>query len=167
MLNRIQINPMKCLIPLGWRSEHPESAAVCAFLGDMPQQQDNSGFKSKMPASDVIKDVERDGLQFDIDVFGRYHFIALAMRREMLAKATKTEREDYAKTWGINPDLPDIIFQPPLSKISPELDIIMSRPGDPAHSEYQVCTNKEINTGRVFTIAGGISKRSYQSQYCI
>ena len=100
----------------------------------------------------IIKDVERDGLQFDIDVFGRYHFIALAMRREMLAKATKTEREDYAKTWGINPDLPDIIFQPPLSKISPELDIIMSRPGDPAHSEYQVCTNKEINTGRVGSI---------------
>jgi hypothetical protein len=124
----------------------------------MPRQQDNSGFKSQNTSLGCrfcfVKDVERDDLQFDIDVFGRYHFIALAMRQEMLAKATKTEREDYAKTWGINP-VPDI--KPPLSKISPALDIIMSRPGDPAHSEYQGVSRQMhlILMETILTVAGG------------
>jgi hypothetical protein len=39
-------------------------------------------------------------------------------------------REKYASKWGLDTS------HPPLIDITPALDIILSRPGDPAHSEY-------------------------------
>ena len=52
------------------------------------------------------------------------------MRSDMNALRTKGERERYATRWGLDTE------EPCLVKISPALDLILSRPGDPAHSEY-------------------------------
>jgi hypothetical protein len=45
--------------------------------------------------------------------------------------ATKRDREKYATKWGLD------TVPSPLVDISPALDILLSRPSDPAHSEYQ------------------------------
>lgn len=42
----------------------------------------------------------------------------------------KTAREEYANGLGMS------VVRPPLQKISPALDIVLSRPPEPAHSEY-------------------------------
>jgi hypothetical protein len=44
---------------------------------------------------------------------------------------TVAAKEKWARQWGLD------TIHPVLVDISPALDIILSRPGDPAHSEYQ------------------------------
>jgi len=104
------------------------------YLGDMPQQQANSGMKTQRAARGCrlcfVHEDERGDLAYDTKALGRYHYQVIAMRKEMLSRRTKREREIYAAKWGMNID------SSPLVAISPALDIIMTRPGDPAHSEY-------------------------------
>jgi hypothetical protein len=45
------------------------------------------------------------------------------MRKEMMALNTVKKQEKYATNWGISQQIPS------LQKISPALDLIMTRPG--------------------------------------
>ena len=53
------------------------------------------------------------------------------MQKDVEASATKVDKEKYATKWGLD------TAHPVLVDITPALDILLSRPGDPAHSEYQ------------------------------
>lgn len=104
------------------------------YIGDMPQQQENSGFKSQRADKGCrfcfIDAKQRGDLNFDINEHGRYHHQAINMRKQMNNLRTATQRNQYGKDWGLAPR------KPPLQQISPALDLILSRPADPAHSEY-------------------------------
>jgi hypothetical protein len=120
----MEINGQKCFV----------CVFILCFLGDMPQQQENAGFKTQRAKLDCrfcfIGANERDNLSYDIVTQGRYYNQAVQMRKEMMALNTVTKQEKYATNWGISQQIPS------LQKISPALDLIMTRPGDPAHSEY-------------------------------
>jgi hypothetical protein len=122
-----------------------EKILVCAFslayIGDMPQQNKNAGFKgprANFCCHTCFADPgERGNLHFDIGAKGRYHWQTVAMRRKMaspMALADVDEYEtasDYAKANGLDEETPII------SILSPALDLIRSTPPDPAHSELQ------------------------------
>ena len=106
--------------------------STLAYLGDMPQQQKNSSMKTQRANLGCrycfISSEERGDLLYDTFLDGRYHFQTIEMRKDMEASATKMDREKYATEWGLDTAHP---------VISPALDILLSRPGDPAHSEDQ------------------------------
>ena len=54
----------------------------------------------------------------------------MTQRQEMNKMLSTARRETYASQWGLS------FIEPALFKITPALDIIVARPGDPAHSEY-------------------------------
>lgn len=114
------------------------SVFTLCFIGDMPQQQENSGFKTQRATRGCrfcfIDENERGNMKYDISANGRYHHQALAMRAEMKSLRTLKMRSDYSTKWGISQS------DPPLVDISPALDIILTRPSDPAHSEFQGIT---------------------------
>jgi hypothetical protein len=114
------------------------------YLGDMPQQDKNSGFrgpKALKPCrfchygqSTIKSGVASDILDFDVITHGRYHHQAEQMRKQMESLKTATDKRTYGSQWGISEEKPALI------DISPALDLILSRPPDPAHSEYQGMT---------------------------
>ena len=108
-------------------------AYILAFTGDMPQQQDNSGFKRQSATlgcrNCIIDQKNRGNLDFDTLHKGRYHHHTMQLRaygRTLSASKYKS----LCTTWGLAEKLT------PLVKLTPALDIIRSRPADPAHSEY-------------------------------
>ena len=105
------------------------------FLGDMPQQQENSGFKTQRANRGCrfcfVEEKDRGNLEYDLVSQGRFHHQTIQMRQEMNAFETKAMTEKYASKWGRSSS------NPPLFGITPALDIILTRPGDPAHSEYK------------------------------
>jgi hypothetical protein len=109
--------------------------STLAYLGDMPQQQKNSSMKTQRAILGCrfcfITTKQRGDLSYDTFLCGRYHFQTIEMRKDMEAKKTKSAKEKYARKWGLD------TAHPALVDISPALDIILSRPSDPAHSEYQ------------------------------
>jgi hypothetical protein len=62
-----------------------------------------------------------DNLDFDVRRSGRYHHQAVAMRKEKDSKNTKQEREVFMQQHGMAESVP-------LAKISPALDLILTRP---------------------------------------
>lgn len=119
-----------------------ETLVTCwtmVFIGDMPQQAENCGFKGSRAHkfcrgcyigvghksfTDPISNVE-----FDTTTHGRFHYQVKQMQRTM-AHLEGAKRELYGSQWGMsNP-------HPALLTIAPALDIILSRPYDPCHSEY-------------------------------
>jgi hypothetical protein len=54
----------------------------------------------------------------------------------MKSLRTIKKQEEYATKWGLQRE------EPALFKISPALDIILTRPSDPAHSEYNGLTKQ-------------------------
>ena len=135
------------LIPLDRGVEvkiNGETVLLCtfthAFIGDMPQQQKNSMMKTQRgnlgcrfcfaPADD------RGNLSYDSLQNGRYHFQTLEMRKDLESQRTIKAREDYGTKWGFDTSERAAA----LAEIAPALDILLSRPGDPAHSEYQGLT---------------------------
>jgi hypothetical protein len=112
---------------------------VC-YLGDMPQQDKNSGFrgpKALKPCrfchygqATIKSGVASDILDFDVITHGRYHHQA----EQMESLKTATDKRTYGSQWGLSEERPALI------DISPALDLILSRPPDPAHSEYQGMT---------------------------
>ena len=122
---------------------HGEEVLLCAFthayIGDMPQQQVNSGMKSQNANLGCrfcyINADERGDVDFDHHLNGRYHHQVVAMREDMETIRTKGQKEKYCKKWGMS------LEPPALAQISPALDILLSRPGDPAHSEYKGLSN--------------------------
>lgn len=115
-----------------------EKTFVCiftlAYLGDMPQQQTNSGFLSQRATLGCrfcfVPDKQRANINYDIITNGRYHTETMRMRKEMGSITVKVRQAKYGSNTGL------AVGQPSLVTISPALDIIRSRPSDPAHSEY-------------------------------
>ena len=118
--------------------ELPQPTRVCAFtlcfLGDMPQQQANAGFKSQRANLGcrycLIPAESRKDLNYDIIRNGRFHMQTMQQRSEMNAIRSTVKREEFASRWGLS------TTEPALFKMTPALDIILTRPADPAHSEY-------------------------------
>ena len=108
-----------------------------AFTGDMPQQQKNSGMKTQRANLGCrlchVDSQQRGDLDFDTFLEGRYHHTVMSMREDLEAQPTRQAREAYGTKWGIDPNPASMA----LTSIAPALDIVLSRPGDPAHSEYQ------------------------------
>lgn len=104
-----------------------------AYIGNMPQQQENAGFlsvKANLSCRYCFAGGdERADTEIDIVTHGRYHHETLRMRDHMKT-LTKTAQLKYSTQNGIG------LSPPPLLTISPALDIIHSRPSNPAHSEY-------------------------------
>jgi hypothetical protein len=115
-----------------------EPAYMCVFTlcytGDMPQQQENSGFKTQRGTRGCrfcfIDETIRGDLDYNVNDEGRYHYQTLSMRKGMNELRTKTDKNTRATKWGLAVD------EPPLPQISPALDLILTRPADTAHSEY-------------------------------
>ncbi|KAL9036395.1 MAG: hypothetical protein Q9180_004325 [Flavoplaca navasiana] len=116
----------------------PQRTRVCVFplcmTGDMPAQNKNSGFKTQRATLGcrfcVIPKDLRDQLDYDVIQNGRFHFKVLQQRDEMKAIRATARREAYATLWGLSTE------EPALVRLFPALDIIRTRPSDPAHSEY-------------------------------
>lgn len=110
-----------------------------AYLGDMPQQQENSGFlsaKAKLSCRFCFaKEKDRANIDYDIIGNGRFHHETLRMRDKMRS-LSKTNQSAYSTSTGIG------VSPPPLVTISPSLDLILTRPSDPAHSEYAGITKQ-------------------------
>ena len=110
------------------------------YIGDMPQQAENSGFKGPRAhkfcrccfASSGQRAVDPDVmLKFDHITHGRYHIQTLEMQHMLHHHLqTVSERKRYCTQWGMAEELPA------LARLSPALDLVMSRPVDAAHSEY-------------------------------
>jgi hypothetical protein len=124
--------------------ELPQPTLVCAFpvcfLGDMPQQQENSGCKTQRANLGcrfcLVPADSRGDLEYDTLTMGRYHNSMIQQRKEMKSLRTIKKQEEYATKWGLQRE------EPALFKISPALDIILTRPSDPAHSEYNGLTKQ-------------------------
>jgi hypothetical protein len=56
------------------------------------------------------------------------------MRKQMESLKTAADKRTYGSQWGLGEKRPALV------DISPALDLILSRPPDPAHSEYQGIT---------------------------
>ena len=114
-------------------------APTLCYVGDMPQQAANSGFRGAR-ASKFCRHCyvySGDGndeyrtLEFDHRLYARTHYQTLAMQRYVHSLRVERQRTIFRKQWG----LADVA--PALVKLSPALDLQMTRPPDPAHSELQ------------------------------
>ncbi|EFW13347.1 conserved hypothetical protein [Coccidioides posadasii str. Silveira] len=109
-------------------------APCIAYLGDMPQQNDNAGIKRPTATvscrSCTVSDAERFNMNFDLVKRGRYHYQLLNLRAEIEAKRTVREREALWKTHGLAKE------SPPVLKICPALNLVTFFPSDPCHSEF-------------------------------
>ena len=108
-------------------------AFALAFLGDMPQQNDNAGFKRPTAIRScrqcLVKSDERGALDYDIIQKGRYHYQIL-QSRESAATKGYVEQEKFYRETGLSS------LQTPLLKIAPSLNLVTFFPSDPCHSEY-------------------------------
>ncbi|CAJ2665171.1 unnamed protein product [Trifolium pratense] len=110
------------------------------FIGDMPQQQQNAGCKSQRANLGClfcfVTAEERQCLNYEIIDKGRTHYQHIQMRQQ-LHHLNKRDQDSYAKRFGIS--IEPLALQP-LSPLSPALDLLLSNPPDPAHSEYSGIT---------------------------
>lgn len=79
----------------------------------------------------------RGVLDYNVFLEGRYYYTVMEIRHDMDSLLTKAACEAYSVKWGIDPDPAAIA----LVKISLSLDIVQSRPSNPAYSEYQGLTS--------------------------
>ncbi|KAF7532596.1 hypothetical protein G7054_g7828 [Neopestalotiopsis clavispora] len=146
-----------------------KSVIVCAFplcfTGDMPQENENSGFKgprakkycrfciiqSGEVAIPPVPEVTADMVQR-----GRYHNQIIEMQSAMKELPNGSQQDRYGTQWGIATP------EPPLAQIFPALDLILTRPMDAAHSEYQGLT-----TLMHFLLRDGILSKSGRAEYAI
>jgi hypothetical protein len=110
-------------------------AFTIAFIGDMPQQEKNSGSLGHGANRGCrfchVDKESRGDLNYDTLNLGRYHFHNEAIRDHLSTLNVNARRAAWCKKWGINE------HPTPLTAISPSLDLVLSRPSDPAHSEFK------------------------------
>jgi hypothetical protein len=87
------------------RHESTTVIAFCmAFLGDMPQQQDNSGFRRPTAARScrncLIHNYERADLEYDIHKYGRFHFETQNLRSHIQETPVR-KRNGELKKYGV------------------------------------------------------------------
>lgn len=142
----------------GFQVQLAQLTRVCAFslclLGDMPQQQINSGFMTQRADLGcrfcTISADDRGNLDYDIIRQGRYHHSSLHQRLEMDSASSATGKMAMARKWGLR------VEAPALFRMTPALDIIQTRPSDPAHSEF-AGMSKQVHTlllEHILTTAG-------------
>jgi hypothetical protein len=107
---------------------------IMSFIGDMPQQMANCGLMSQRSSHGCrhceLPTMNFDNLHFDANKLGRYHHEILRQRTFMESLPTKAQKLNYCKKLGM-------AMEPPvLRMITPALNLILTRPSDPAHSEY-------------------------------
>ena len=115
-----------------------EPKQVCAFsmafLGDMSQQADNEGFlrhnANRGCRTCLCSKLEKGDLIYDIVGNGRYHW-ETTRQRELVKDLSRKERNAFETKTGIKLDAPS------LAKLTPCLDLILSRAYDASHSEWQ------------------------------
>jgi hypothetical protein len=114
---------------------------VCPFVayltGDMPQQQKMSGCKLQNAnlgcrRCKIHVDYRHD-LGFDIVHQCRTHYEVLAQRRHAGSLDTISATREFRSQNGLDEDTN---LMPVLMSLFPALDIICTRPTDPAHSEF-------------------------------
>ncbi|KAI0592714.1 hypothetical protein F4775DRAFT_597943 [Biscogniauxia sp. FL1348] len=114
-------------------------AWTMVFIGDQPQQAENCGFKSPRAhkfcrccyigvGQKSFADPSSTA-EFDSVTHGRYHHQVTQMQQTM-ASYEGAKKVMYGSQWGIKNPFPA------LQSLAPALDIILSRPYDPCHSEY-------------------------------
>jgi hypothetical protein len=135
--------------------------AFClSFLGDMPQQQDNSGFKRPTAYHScrrcLISESERGNLNYNIISNGRYHYQSLNLRRKGNTMNT-VKRDNFFKNHGLSHQ------ETPLFKIAPCLNLDTFFPADPCHSEY-AGISKIAHTLLLNTILSSEGKIRYTKQ---
>lgn len=110
-------------------------AFVFAFTGDISQQLKNSGLMSQRANFGCrgchVTKADRGKLDYDIVAQGRYHYQLRAMRAHMDSQTSQAQRNTYSKSTGLLPET-----GVPLAQLTPALDLVLSRPNDPAHSEF-------------------------------
>ena len=108
-------------------------AYVMAYLGDMPQQNENAGFKKQRAdrscRSCLATTKDRENLHFDVVKNGRYHFQTMQLKKHA-ETLNKTRKAQFYKTWGLK-EIPAI-----LSTMTPALDLINVRNLARGPSEY-------------------------------
>ena len=108
-------------------------AFCCAYLGDMPQQQDNAGFKrptAKLSCRNCfVEEKERDDLDYNIRKKGRYHYHTLSARA-FIEREPSSKQDDLLRSYGLSSR------QSPLFTVAPSLNLDTFFPSDLCHSEY-------------------------------
>ncbi|KAF1938513.1 hypothetical protein EJ02DRAFT_303464, partial [Clathrospora elynae] len=116
-------------------------APCLAYIGDMPQQQANSGCKSQNAKHFcrhcLISSTDRADLNYNITQSGRYHFEMLRCRNEANRKSAR-ERDDMFQNLGL------ATKQTPLQVITQSLDLFRSRPADAVHAEFKGIARQTI-----------------------
>lgn len=119
------------------------SVFTLAYTGDMPQQAENCGFlgprATRSCRSCFVADTGRSNLDFDILTNGRFHHKSYRMRKNIGTLRTMKQKSDYCRDNGLDTE------SPPLVALSPALDLVLTRPSDPAHSEY-AGISKQLHT---------------------
>jgi len=71
------------------------------YTGDMPQQQENSGFKTQRGTRFCfIDETIRGDLDYNVIDEGRYHYQTMSMRKGMNELRTKKDKNTRATKWG-------------------------------------------------------------------
>jgi hypothetical protein len=103
------------------------------FLGDMPQQQDNAGFKRQIANRGCRQclptEEDHSNLEYDTVLLGRYHHQTVNIRT-LAESRGQTAREKLLSEYGIAKQ------RSPLFQIAPSFNLITFFPSDPSHSEY-------------------------------
>ena len=109
-------------------------AFIMAFLGDMPQQADNAGFSRHNAVMGcrtcLCSKSDRDNLNYDVIVNGRYHWDTVR-QRDQAQDLSKKEQKAFVQETGIK------IESSPMTRLAPSLDLVLSRPYDSPHSEWR------------------------------
>ena len=109
-------------------------APILVYLGDMKQQQSSAGFLGPRAHHccrfcDAGLD-NRGDLQRDTVLHGRYHYQVQRLRLDSSRISGKAKRVAFLARHGLAPE------PSALEDLTPALDLVLSRPPDPAHSEY-------------------------------
>ncbi|SMR62465.1 unnamed protein product [Zymoseptoria tritici ST99CH_1E4] len=137
---------------------------VCAmtlfFIGNMPQQQENSGqLKQNAKYGCRMCEHSRDewkALNLDMVNRGRYHHEAMRIRRHMEAQTVKDRRKAIADDMGKSMRTDYM----PLERIAPASDVVNKCPADPTHSELNGVT-KLMHSVLLDAILTEQAKRQY------
>jgi hypothetical protein len=114
---------------------------IMMFTGDMPQQMSNCGLMTQRASHGcrfcTLPTSQFDNLQFNSIALGRYHHELGRQRKHLDTLTTKAEKQDFAEK-----RLSMRIEPPVLPLITPALNLVLTRPSDPAHSEYNGLTKQ-------------------------
>jgi hypothetical protein len=108
---------------------------VIDFIGDMVQQMSNCGLMALTFTRGcrfcILETDKFDDLDVDVHKLGHYHHELLRQRVHLESVTTMAQKKAFNDDKKLQIDGP-----PVLRMITPALDLVLSRPTDPSHSEY-------------------------------